>query len=145
MVRNFRKPLIVIGPKALLRHPQAVSNLADMAPGTTFFPVITDNTVDAKKVSKVVFVSGRHFYTLKKEREALNKNNVALVRVEVSWSRRHFSLYANFFKCLHSIFPCLPSCIAASSDQFYLQNDLCSAVYFYFPVSMSISCSRVTE
>ena len=40
MARNFRKPLLVVGPKMLLRHPQAVSSLADMAPGTHWLPVI---------------------------------------------------------------------------------------------------------
>jgi probable 2-oxoglutarate dehydrogenase E1 component DHKTD1 len=45
MKRSFRKPMVVVGPKTLLRHPQAVSDLAEMAPGTSFQPVIADTTV----------------------------------------------------------------------------------------------------
>lgn len=40
MIRNFRKPLIVISPKILLRHANATSSLTDMKPGTSFKPVI---------------------------------------------------------------------------------------------------------
>ena len=43
MIRNFRKPLIVAGPKILLRHSECVSTLADLADGTYFQPVLTDN------------------------------------------------------------------------------------------------------
>ena len=50
MIRNFRKPLIVAAPKILLRHPDAVSSLTEMANGTHFLPVLNDNT------SKVCFV-----------------------------------------------------------------------------------------
>ena len=53
MVRNYRKPLIVIAPKMLLRHPSCVSNLSEMSPGTHFLPVLTDSKVDAKAVKKV--------------------------------------------------------------------------------------------
>lgn len=40
MVRNFRKPLVVVAPKTLLRLPEASSSLSEMAPGTTFQPVL---------------------------------------------------------------------------------------------------------
>ena len=43
MIRNFRKPLIVAGPKILLRHPDCVSSLAEMSDGTHFLPVLADN------------------------------------------------------------------------------------------------------
>lgn len=43
MIRNFRKPLIVAGPKILLRHSDCVSTLADMADGTYFRPVLSDH------------------------------------------------------------------------------------------------------
>ncbi|XP_063164221.1 2-oxoadipate dehydrogenase complex component E1 [Candoia aspera] len=84
MVRNFRKPLIVVSPKTLLRLPTAVSSLLEMAPGTTFRPVIGDSTVDPKCVSKVVLCSGKHYYTLAKHRELLEekKQNIAIVRLE---------------------------------------------------------------
>ncbi|KAL1921370.1 uncharacterized protein VTP21DRAFT_11086 [Calcarisporiella thermophila] len=82
MKRDFRKPLIVVSPKALLRSPVAVSNLEDMAPGTSFQPVIGDN-INAFNVRKVVFVSGKLYYDLVKERQARGmEDQVALVRVE---------------------------------------------------------------
>ncbi|XP_077194045.1 2-oxoadipate dehydrogenase complex component E1 isoform X1 [Paroedura picta] len=84
MVRNFRKPLIVASPKILLRLPAAVSSLLEMAPGTTFKPVIGDSSVDPKNVTKVIFCSGKHYYALAKQREMLEakKQDTAIIRVE---------------------------------------------------------------
>jgi probable 2-oxoglutarate dehydrogenase E1 component DHKTD1 len=45
MIRNFRKPLIVAAPKILLRHPDCISSLADMTDGTSFLPVLSDNSL----------------------------------------------------------------------------------------------------
>ena len=84
MVRNYRKPLICATPKTLLRLPAAVSTLEDMGPGTTFHPVLPDTTVDPAAVSRIVFVCGKHYYTLIKERDTRGLRNVALIRVEVS-------------------------------------------------------------
>lgn len=53
MIPDYRKPLVVVAPKILLRHPKAASSLADLAPGTTFQEVIGDNTCDKRKVNKV--------------------------------------------------------------------------------------------
>uniref|UniRef100_A0A8C5CKX9 2-oxoadipate dehydrogenase complex component E1 n=1 Tax=Gadus morhua TaxID=8049 RepID=A0A8C5CKX9_GADMO len=75
MVRNFRKPLIVAGPKMLLRFSGATSSLAELGPGTSFRPVLGDDSV--------VLCSGKHYYALLKQREALGANqSTALVRVE---------------------------------------------------------------
>ncbi|ELW64976.1 putative 2-oxoglutarate dehydrogenase E1 component DHKTD1, mitochondrial [Tupaia chinensis] len=84
MVRNFRKPLIIASPKMLLRLPAAVSTLQEMAPGTTFKPVIGDSTVEPKNVKTLVFCSGKHFYALLKQRESLGakKHNFAIIRIE---------------------------------------------------------------
>ncbi|MNJ96649.1 2-oxoglutarate dehydrogenase E1 component [compost metagenome] len=78
--RDFRKPLVVMSPKSLLRHPRAVSSLEDFAKGR-FQEVIAD-TVDATKVDTVVFVSGKLYYELLEEREKSKKDNIALVRLE---------------------------------------------------------------
>lgn len=51
MKRSFRKPMVVVGPKTLLRHPQAVSSLSEMATGTSFKPVLPDRTVSPAKYS----------------------------------------------------------------------------------------------
>ncbi|XP_014639154.1 PREDICTED: probable 2-oxoglutarate dehydrogenase E1 component DHKTD1, mitochondrial isoform X2 [Ceratotherium simum simum] len=84
MVRNFRKPLIVASPKMLLRFPAAVSTLQEMAPGTTFKPVIGDSSVDPKNVKSLVFCSGKHFYALLKQRESLEakKHDFAIIQIE---------------------------------------------------------------
>ncbi len=52
MLRNFRKPLVVVAPKTMLRLPAAASELSEMADGTTFKPVIVDAAQDPKKVEK---------------------------------------------------------------------------------------------
>lgn len=83
MIRNFRKPLIVASPKKLLTLRAAVSDLTDMAPGTTFQPVLADHNVNAAQVKKVVFLSGKHYHTLYDERAKRNIADVAFVRVEV--------------------------------------------------------------
>ncbi|XP_038073226.1 probable 2-oxoglutarate dehydrogenase E1 component DHKTD1, mitochondrial [Patiria miniata] len=83
MVRNFRKPLIVASPKILLRLPEAVSSLAEVAPGTSFVPVIGDTTTNPKQVERVIFCSGKHYYALRKQREQRQaKDNTAIIRVE---------------------------------------------------------------
>nr|KAJ3421659.1 hypothetical protein HK105_002764 [Polyrhizophydium stewartii] len=85
--RNYRKPLIVAAPKVLLRHPAATSDLADMAPGTTFLPVLGDPLfADAEKaagVQRVCFLSGKLYYDLVKERNDRGLDDkVAFVRLE---------------------------------------------------------------
>uniref|UniRef100_A0A146PEE1 2-oxoadipate dehydrogenase complex component E1 n=1 Tax=Fundulus heteroclitus TaxID=8078 RepID=A0A146PEE1_FUNHE len=83
MIRNFRKPLIVVGPKTLLRFSGAASSLSDLAPGTSFRPVLGDTSVPAESVQKVVLCSGKHYYALLKQRETSAANqNTALIRVE---------------------------------------------------------------
>lgn len=83
MVRNYRKPLVIIGPKLLLRHPSAVSTIDDMLPGTTFRPVLSDPVAKGQEITRVVFMTGKHFYALDKERQARGINNVAIIRLEV--------------------------------------------------------------
>ncbi|CAI5727697.1 unnamed protein product [Hyaloperonospora brassicae] len=83
--RSFRKPVVVMGPKMLLRLADATSPLSEMGPGTTFQPVLSDPTIaDATRVKTVYFCSGKFFYELSKERLARSKNpeRVALVRIE---------------------------------------------------------------
>ena len=83
MIRNYRKPLIVVAPKVLLRLPAAASSLSDLAPGTSFQPVLGDSKVKGDKVTRVVFCTGKHFYLLQKEREVRNITDMAIIRVEV--------------------------------------------------------------
>ncbi|KAI8991756.1 hypothetical protein BDF20DRAFT_60541 [Mycotypha africana] len=84
MLRNYRKPLIVISPKSLLKSPLAVSSWNDFSPGTRFKPVLSDTSIkDTSKVKKVVFISGKFYYDVFKERAAKGfDDEIALVRVE---------------------------------------------------------------
>ncbi|XP_055851943.1 probable 2-oxoglutarate dehydrogenase E1 component DHKTD1 homolog, mitochondrial isoform X2 [Episyrphus balteatus] len=83
IVRNFRKPLIVVAPKTLLRLSAATSVHTDFQPGTFFRNVIGDcDVLEPGKVDKVILCSGRHYYTLNDERVAKKIGNCAIVRVE---------------------------------------------------------------
>jgi probable 2-oxoglutarate dehydrogenase E1 component DHKTD1 len=82
MIRNFRKPLIVAGPKTLLRMSEATSTYQDFLPGTHFKNVISDTIANPKDVKKIIFCSGKHFYNLNNERLQNNHKNVAIIRVE---------------------------------------------------------------
>jgi 2-oxoglutarate dehydrogenase E1 component len=79
--RPFRKPLVVMTPKSLLRHPRCTSPLADMASGS-FTEVFDDLTVEAEQVDKVIFCSGKVYYDLLERREQLGDDCTAIVRLE---------------------------------------------------------------
>lgn len=84
--RDFRKPLIAVQPKHLLRLRQASSKLADMADGTQFHRVIPEVTPEKltkdDDVKRLVLCTGKIYYELAQEREERGLDNVALVRVE---------------------------------------------------------------
>jgi 2-oxoglutarate dehydrogenase E1 component len=79
---RHRKPLVVMAPKSLLRHPAAVSPLSDLAEGTAFRPVIPDGTADPREVTRAVLCSGKLYYDLAAARDAQGARHVALLRVE---------------------------------------------------------------
>ncbi|MBS7334129.1 2-oxoglutarate dehydrogenase E1 component [Faecalibacter bovis] len=81
VVTDYRKPLVVMSPKSLLRHPQAVSKLEDFTTGT-FEEIIEDTFVDPKNAKKLVFCSGKIYYELAKKREELGDTTTAIVRLE---------------------------------------------------------------
>ena len=80
MKRDFRKPLVVFTPKSLLRLPKAVNTIEELANGT--FQEVIDDTIEASKVKKMVFCTGKFYYDLLAEREQLEREDVALVRIE---------------------------------------------------------------
>jgi 2-oxoglutarate dehydrogenase E1 component len=81
MHRPFRKPLVVLSPKYLLRHKACISPLADLETGTVFRPVISDAMV--QNARRVVLCTGKVFYELQAARAARNlERNIALVRIE---------------------------------------------------------------
>ena len=81
MKTKFRKPLVVFSPKSLLRHPLCISTQEELANGS-FQETIDDTSVDKSKVKTVVFCTGKFYYDIVAEREKLERNDVALVRIE---------------------------------------------------------------
>ncbi len=82
MLRPFRKPLIVMTPKSLLRHKASTSSLEEIEHGS--FRVVIDDPAEpaAKAVKRVVFCAGKVYFDLAAERDEQNSDEVALVRVE---------------------------------------------------------------
>jgi 2-oxoglutarate dehydrogenase E1 component len=78
---KMRLPLIVFTPKSLLRHPQVISTVENLAKGV-FMEVIDDPIADPEIVEKVVFTSGRLYYDLAKHKLEKGLSNVAIVRIE---------------------------------------------------------------
>ncbi len=90
--RNFRKPLILMTPKSLLRHKRVISQLDEFGPGTTFHRVLWDDAQSRtgekiqlkpdKDIRRVVLSSGKVYYDLYEAREAAGIDDVYLLRVE---------------------------------------------------------------
>jgi len=82
--RNFRKPLIVMTPKSLLRHKACVSDLADMGPGTTFHRLLDERDTQVRhgKVKRIVLCSGKVYYDLAAARDAAKAWDIEILRVE---------------------------------------------------------------
>jgi 2-oxoglutarate dehydrogenase E1 component len=78
--RSFRKPLVVMLPKSLLRHPRSVSSLRELT-DESFRPVI-DDAVEPARVRRLAFCSGKVFHVLDEARERRRVTDLALVRVE---------------------------------------------------------------
>src|SRR5690606_11490827 len=90
MIRMFRKPLVIMTPKSLLRHKDAVSSLDELARGE-FRTVIgeTATTIDPKKVKRVVVCTGKVYYDLLAARRERELHDVALVRIEQLYPFAH--------------------------------------------------------
>jgi 2-oxoglutarate dehydrogenase E1 component len=82
MKRSFRKPLILVMPKSLLRHKDSVSTLADLT-DRQFRPVVDDPEVsDPKKVKRLLFCSGKVYFDLQDQRIEWDEQGVAVIRIE---------------------------------------------------------------
>jgi 2-oxoglutarate dehydrogenase E1 component len=78
--RRFRKPLVVMSPKSLLRHPQAVSSLAELSDGA--FRLTLDDPRPPSAARRLVLCAGKIFYALDAARREKGRDDVALVRLE---------------------------------------------------------------
>jgi 2-oxoglutarate dehydrogenase E1 component len=81
VVRKWRKPLIVMSPKSLLRHPQVVSNFDELANGS-FQRIIPDTKNISASAERILLCTGKIYYELAQRREELNSENVAIIRFE---------------------------------------------------------------
>jgi len=92
MHREFRKPLIIMTPKSLLRHKQCVSNVDDFAKDTFFHRVLPDRAYTAKyglirlkkdnQIKKIVICSGKIYFDLVDAREKIKNDEVVFIRLE---------------------------------------------------------------
>jgi 2-oxoglutarate dehydrogenase E1 component len=82
MLRPLRKPLIVMTPKSLLRHPLSVSRLEELAGGSFFSMIDEIDEIKPSAVSRVVLCSGKVYFDLLKSRREHKLDGVALVRIE---------------------------------------------------------------
>lgn len=81
-LRDMRRPLIVMSPKSLLRHPLAVSSMEELANGK-FLPVIGEiDEINPKNVKRVILCSGKVYYDLLEQRRKNEQTDVAIVRIE---------------------------------------------------------------
>ena len=116
--RDFRKPLIIMTPKSLLRHKYCVSNIEDFTRKNTFHRVLLDyadvggyGLIKLKKdnkIKKIIMCSGKVYFDLLREREQLKNDEVFIIRIEelypfpVKTLAKHlkrFKKHANFYWC----------------------------------------------
>ena len=90
-LRPWRKPLIVMSPKSMLRNPRAVSPITDLAEGA-FQRVIPDTTVAPERVKRILLCSGKVYYDLVARREELEMDDIAVIRVEQLFPLREVHL-----------------------------------------------------
>lgn len=99
MIRLFRKPLVILTPKSLLRNKDAGSPLSDLA-RDSFQTVIgeVDEKIDAKEVKRVIACSGRVYYDLVNARKERGQSDVAIIRIEQLYPFPHKTFGANLRK-----------------------------------------------
>lgn len=81
VVRPWRKPLIVMTPKSLLRHPRAISSLEELSEGR-FRRILPDLHSEAKDIKRILLCCGKIYYELEEQREKQERHDVAILRVE---------------------------------------------------------------
>ncbi len=91
-LRNWRKPLVVMSPKSMLRHPEVVSSLDELSKGQ-FRRVLPDEWKrPADRVKRILLCTGKIYYDLHKRRLELNREDVAIVRIEQLYPLRREAL-----------------------------------------------------
>jgi 2-oxoglutarate dehydrogenase E1 component len=109
MHRKFRKPLILMTPKSLLRHKLAVSKLDMMGPGSSFHRVLWDDAAPADdKVKRVILCTGKVYYDLFEERNKREMKDTVILRIEQLYPFPHKALLAELgrYKNVKSVVWC---------------------------------------
>lgn len=82
VIRTFRKPLVVMTPKSLLRHKLAVSSLEELATGAFQVVIPEIDPIEPSKVQRLILCSGKVYYDLLAKRRELKKDDTAIIRIE---------------------------------------------------------------
>src|ERR1051325_8772955 len=95
VLRRWRKPLVVMTPKSLLRHPHVTSSLDELATGRfeRILPDVLQNR--DREAGRVLLCSGKIYFELERERERLERNNVAILRLEQLYPLQQEALQAD--------------------------------------------------
>ncbi len=101
VLRRWRKPLIVMTPKSLLRHPRVVSPLDDFSNGR--FERILPDELQTDDLSRVLMCSGKIYFDLERERERLKRTDVAILRIEQLYPLSQETLAAALHKYRDSL------------------------------------------
>jgi 2-oxoglutarate dehydrogenase E1 component len=108
MHREYRKPLIVVAPKKLLKHKNACSSIEEFGPGLKFQRTIDERNTelisDPSKVKKIIFCTGQIYYDLVKERDTKEMTDTAIITIEQIFPlpydhlKKHYETYPNATK-----------------------------------------------
>jgi 2-oxoglutarate dehydrogenase E1 component len=82
VLRPFRKPLVVMTPKSLLRHPDVVSPLDEFATGKFQRLIPDDSRLAPQKITRILLCAGKIYYDLRKQRQEKGREDVAIIRLE---------------------------------------------------------------
>lgn len=93
-LRGMRRPLIVMSPKSLLRHPLAVSSLEELAEGRFEAVIGEADELNPADVKRVVLCSGKVYYDLLEQRRKNNQTDVAIIRIEQLYPFPHEDIHA---------------------------------------------------
>ncbi len=108
-LRGWRKPLVVMSPKSLLRHPRCISSLEDLSEGS-FERIIADNR-SIKTPRRILICSGKIYFELEAHREAAGIEDVAILRLE-----QYYPLDTSLMKSLLSVYP-------SGTEVFWVQEE----------------------
>lgn len=100
-LHNMRRPLVVMSPKSLLRHPLAVSTLEELATGGFQLAIGEIDNLNAQQVKRVVFCSGKVYYDLLAKRRTNEQTDVAILRIEQLYPFPHQTVQALLQLYLH--------------------------------------------